>query len=218
GAIQVGAGTTGTLLTVSYSRFAENTATTASGAAGSGSAVASAGGTVTAEYNWWSCSTTPSAAPCNTASGATIDFDPWLRLTHVASPATLQIGDSSALTASFLTNSANAPGALSHLSLLLGLGIDCSSGLGTISGAQATIQPNGPATATFLATDAGAGWADATVDGGPTRANLTVLAPDLVMTKSHVGDFTQGDVGRTYTLLVTNQGPGRTRAATPVSV
>ncbi|MDQ3262852.1 MAG: DUF11 domain-containing protein [Myxococcota bacterium] len=218
GAIQVGSSATGNLLTVGYSRFAQNTVTTAAGAAGPGTAIASTGGTVTAENNWWSCSTGPTAAPCNTASGAAIDFNPWLRLTHVASPSTLQIGDSSSLTASFLTNSDNTAVSLSNLSVLLDLGINFTSGLGTISGAQSTIQANGTAIATFTATAGGAGWADATVDGGPTRANITVLAPDLVVTKSHTGDFTQGDFGRTYTLTVTNQGPGRTQPGIAVTV
>ncbi len=218
GAIQVGSSATGNLLTISYSRFAQNTVTTAAGAPGPGSAVGSTGGTVTAENNWWSCSSGPSAAPCNTVAGTGIDADPWLRLTHVASPSSLQIGDSASLTASFLTNSVNAPVSLSNLSLLLGQGITFTSSLGTISAAQAVIQPDGTATATFVATTAGAGWADATVDGGPTRANLTVVAPDLVVTKSHVGNFTQADAGRTYTLTVSNQGPGRTQPGSPVAV
>ena len=38
--------------------------------------------------------------------------------------------------------------------------------------------------------------------------------PDLVVEKSHVGDFTQGDVGRTYTIVVTNIGDTPTDGST----
>ena len=41
----------------------------------------------------------------------------------------------------------------------------------------------------------------------------TCPAPDLTVTKTHAGNFTQGQTGATYTITVTNGGPGR-RAAT----
>jgi uncharacterized repeat protein (TIGR01451 family) len=36
----------------------------------------------------------------------------------------------------------------------------------------------------------------------------TVTAPDLALTVTHTGNFTQGDLGQTYTLVVTNLGTG----------
>ena len=42
------------------------------------------------------------------------------------------------------------------------------------------------------------------------------LASDLVITKSHVGNFTQGQVGATYTITATNNGPGPTNGTVTV--
>ena len=44
------------------------------------------------------------------------------------------------------------------------------------------------------------------IGGGP------VTTPDLTLTKTHTGDFTQGQTGATYTLRVTNSGTGATSA------
>ena len=35
-------------------------------------------------------------------------------------------------------------------------------------------------------------------------------APDISITKTHTGNFTQGQTGATYTITVTNNGPGST--------
>ncbi len=40
--------------------------------------------------------------------------------------------------------------------------------------------------------------------------NLTITPPVLAITKSHTGSFTQGDSSDTYTITVTNNGPGST--------
>ena len=44
------------------------------------------------------------------------------------------------------------------------------------------------------------------------------LAPDLTLTKSHTGNFVQGQVGATYTVIVNNVGPGDKAAAAVVTV
>ena len=53
--------------------------------------------------------------------------------------------------------------------------------------------------------------------GNNTTTDSTVitaaLLPDLTITKSHVGSFVQGQVGATYTILVTNSGTGPTTGA-----
>ena len=43
-----------------------------------------------------------------------------------------------------------------------------------------------------------------------------VAAADLTVTKTHTGNFTQGDTGDTYTITVTNNGPGATDSAVNV--
>src|SRR5438445_262699 len=41
-------------------------------------------------------------------------------------------------------------------------------------------------------------------------------APDMTLIKGHAGNFTQGDVGDTYTLIATNSGSHATSAAVTV--
>ena len=48
------------------------------------------------------------------------------------------------------------------------------------------------------------------------ESTVTINQPDMTLTKSHAGDFTQGDTGRTYSLVARNSG-GRTSTG-PVSV
>ena len=66
--------------------------------------------------------------------------------------------------------------AASNLDVLIGLPVTWSASGGTISGAQATIQPSGTATATFTATMASPPTSTATaqVDNGPATVNFTV--------------------------------------------
>ncbi len=173
GAIDVGSqtGANGNILNMSFSRVAGNT-----GAGFTG--VVTRGGTANIENNWWGCNGGPGAAGCNTAGtsgGGSVDFDPWLRFTHAASPGTIVVGQGSTLTASFLTNSNGQAIAASNLDALVGVPIAFNTAVrGTISGAQGTIQSNGTATATFTATSAGAGAANAVVDNGTMTASLTI--------------------------------------------
>ena len=171
GAIEVGSITTGNVLNLAFSRVVGNTG-------GGFTGVATRGGTANMKNNWWGCNGGPSAAPCNTAGtsgGGSVDFTPWLRFTHTASPAAIALGQTSTLTASFLTNSAGTAIAASDLDALIGVPIAFGNAVrGAISGAQATIQSNGTATATFTGTSLGAGSADATVDSGTATASLTI--------------------------------------------
>ena len=164
-------------LSMSYNRIAGNTAS------GLGSGLFCASGTATAEQNWWGCNTGPSAAPCDRVSGA-VDFDPWLRLTHTASPGSVNGGGTSTLTASFLTDSANGAVSASNLDALIGVPITFNNAvLGALSNAQPTIQSNGTATATFTAgSTTGTGSADATVDSQTVTANITITRPGTTVT------------------------------------
>ena len=165
-------------INISFSRIVGNTGTTA--ALGTGLRKDTNPGTTDARNNWWGCNTGPSAPPCDTVtiaagSSGTLLTDPWLRFTHTASPSTIVVGQSTTLTASFLTNSANQPIAASDLDVLIGLPVTFNNAVrGTISGAQATIQSNGTAIATFTGTSVGAGSANAAIDNGTATANLTI--------------------------------------------
>ena len=77
---------------------------------------------------------------------------------------------------------------------------------GTTAGAKNNI------TTAISATQTGAGATSNT-------ATLTVLSlPDLTIGKTHVGNFTQGQVGATYSILVANIGSSPKPAATTVTV
>jgi uncharacterized repeat protein (TIGR01451 family) len=53
--------------------------------------------------------------------------------------------------------------------------------------------------------------------GNTATASINVLAPDVTITKSHAGNFFQGETGATYTLTVNNIGPGPTAGAVTVT-
>ncbi|MET0551275.1 MAG: hypothetical protein ABW002_18620, partial [Xanthomonas sp.] len=55
---------------------------------------------------------------------------------------------------------------------------------------------------------------DAQGTGTITNDDVAALPPDLTIVKSHVGDFTVGQVGATYTITVTNSGTGPTDGST----
>jgi CSLREA domain-containing protein len=180
GAIYVGGGTLN-LGNSAANRFVGNTAgVSASGGLGV------RGGTANATNNWWGCNGGAGVGTgCDKAdnSGGTLNFNPWIVLTNTPSPNPIITGQSSTLTASLLQNSAGTPISVGNLGVLIGLPISFGNPvLGTISGAQATIQSNGTATATFTANAAGAGHADATVDNGTATANITINRPPTTIT------------------------------------
>ena len=69
------------------------------------------------------------------------------------------------------------------------------------------------------ATDTGDNAADFTT-GAPNPRNSSTgtvtTAPDLTITKSHTGNFTQGDTGKTYTITITNSGSAATNGTVTV--
>ena len=71
------------------------------------------------------------------------------------------------------------------------------------------VASNAPASVTNTATVAGGGETNTSND---TASNVTTIGtapvPDLTITKTHTGNFTQGQTGATYTLTVKNSGTG----------
>jgi hypothetical protein len=178
GGIATGGGAVG----VHNSRIFGNTA---GGLGGSGLHKDLNGGTTNATGNWWGCNTGPAAAPCDTAvmngggSGTPVlSTSPYIVLTHTASPTAIASGANATLTASFLKDSAGNAILPSSLDVLIGRPITFGSAvLGTLSGAQATIQAGGTATATFTGTSCGSGSAAATVDNASVTAAVVVCQP-----------------------------------------
>jgi CSLREA domain-containing protein len=164
-------------LDVGLSRITGNTAGT--GATG----IHQVSGTVTAEKNWWGCNAGPGNAGCSTTSG-TVDSTPRVVLRHSASPTSISTGATSTLTADFLTNSDSSANAPADLAAFTGLAVTFGNAvLGSLSGAQPSIQSNGAATATYTAgSTGGSGSADATVDGETETASVTVTRPGTTVT------------------------------------
>ncbi|MCE7986497.1 MAG: CSLREA domain-containing protein [Caldilinea sp. CFX5] len=196
GAIRLDSSRPGNALNVSFSRFVNNTA-----ASGKASALSVYNGDAIVSNNWWGCSTGPSAAPCDTAkldpaSGTTgplgtgtLNFTPWLRLNLTAATNPLVTGQSTGLTASFLTDSSGGAVALSNLTLLLGQPVTWSGVGGTISGQQTTIQANGTATANYQATAAAAGnqaVAKVDNDGMTTGSNVRAITVNKANTTATI--------------------------------
>lgn len=172
--------------TVSFCRFFGNTATS-----GTGLRKDNNPGTVTATNNWWGCSGGPGTTGCQTAvlqgAPAVLTTSPFLQLRTSASPTTVLVGQGSALTASFLVNSAGGAVAASNLDTLIGQTVNWSGVNGSISGAQTTIQAAGTAAATYTGTSAGAGSGTAQVDGGPASGSTNTAAITVTNTATWDG-------------------------------
>jgi fimbrial isopeptide formation D2 family protein len=230
GAILVASGGT---LTLQFSRIVGNT-TMASGKPTGITLEAGTGGsasTVNAADNWWGCNPGPSATPCDTVAtvngvNPTATVAPWIVLTLAANPTSVQAvapNNTSSLTADFLHDSVSGAVSLSNIDVLLGLPITFGATAGSISGAQATIQPNnGMAIATFTHdANCNASSATATVDTNPpptVTTPITILCPDLIAGKSNslgVSSVTTplASANWTWTIDVLN-GPSGTSAAT----
>src|SRR5579864_5281818 len=180
GGISYGNGSAGTVgaLTMNFSRLAGNTTT-----GGSGSNLSNNHGTATVTNNWWG--TNNPASTMNTISGTTT-FDPFIVLTHTASPDKIRINQSSTLTGDMHADNHGSTATLSgSLDEIVGLPITFDSPvLGTIPQAQPETlgNPVPTATATFNAGGVGGlGSAHATVDQAvvPVDSNLIASATEV---------------------------------------
>jgi CSLREA domain-containing protein len=177
-----------TVFTMNYSRIVGNTSATSTSGAGLSWEEAGSSGDATnlqsinIADNWWGTNSDPKTAGIiafnpDGASNGVLTYTPYLELTLSASPASVTVGgtDTSALTASFLTDSGNNAVSASNLGVLVGLPITFNGAVdGSLSAAQTTIQSTGTATATFTGTRVGTGSAQATVDNQTDTVNITV--------------------------------------------
>src|SRR5262249_44385455 len=134
----------------------------------------------TVSNNWWGCSTGPGAAPCDTATtaGGTLTFAPWYRDQLSAATSPIVTNQSTALTASFLTNSAGSAVPLADLAEIIGRSVTWAATNGNLSGTQGTVQPAGTASGSFQATAAGTAIISAKVDNdntSPVSSNVLSL-------------------------------------------
>jgi hypothetical protein len=213
----------GTNMTANFNRIVSNSGSSSDVHAGSGS-------TASITNNWWGCDGGPGAAGCDIVGGSgTATFNPWIVLKTTASPSTVNYGDSTTLTTSFLQNSSGGTLTAGQVSVLISLPVTWTNAAhGTLSNQVTTIQSNGTATATFTAGSTSAdcgnvGKAEAKVDNvqsGDTTAtaNTTINCPDLQASKTNnVSGQTQlGNTGSpaqtwTWTITGSNSGPGQAR-------
>ncbi len=176
--------------TVRFNRFIGNTCANTSNPP-LANVIGQAGGSsvqvTIADNNWWGVNTGPGTNDATAlAVGATMTLTKWLQLKSTASPnpicnTSAGLGNTTTVTASFLSNSAGEAISVSNLSVLLGLPVSWSSTLGSLSSQQTAIQASGTATALFTSNGTGGtATVNAVVDNltavetSPSRANITV--------------------------------------------
>lgn len=204
GAIYADSGT----VNMSFCRVVGNTALAGAGALYNHG---SNGANTTATNNWWGCDGGPGAAGCDVAAsdGGTLTYNPWLVITNVATPGTINIGQSTTLTASILSNSSNQVLTPAQVAVLIGLPLTWNAGAhGILGGAQTTIQANGLATATFTNDNTcNNGVPSVTLDSGTSIASVSVQCSDLTIAKTNnvSGTIVLGGYW-TWTIHVANAG------------
>src|SRR5579864_4358301 len=199
GGIDSGEPTLAHAFSMSFSRLAGNTAATAKNLNNNHS-------TATVTNNWWGVNT-PTTTIVNTNSGTTT-FDPFIVLTHAASPSIIKINQSTTLTGDMSKDNHGVGTALAgNLDVIVGLPITFNNPiLGTIPQAQPETlgNPVPTATATFNAGGtSGNGHADATVDQATVTANIVILEP-LQITKSFSPNPVAVNASSTLTFSVNN--------------
>lgn len=121
-------------------------------------------------------------------------------------------------TVSFRANSRAGFGALEYTWSLNGGAFVPFTAAPAVGGSAAYYTNSG----TFTATAPTAALALRNSSAGDTAVLLddfaiSVANPDLTVTKTHTGNFTQGDTGRTYSITVSNNGSGATSGAVSVT-
>jgi hypothetical protein len=141
-------------------------------------------GAINADNNWWGCNQGPTVVPCDRATGSLGGgIVSWLKLSHTATPSTILVNQSTTLQADFFTNNLSTGIPPADLVALNGRTVVFNNPiLGTISGADPTINA-GKANATFTAGSIGGnGSADATVDSATVTALILINQPASVAT------------------------------------
>ena len=184
GGLYTGNGSGGNPVTITFSRFAGNSSTHTPGSSNIFNVTAvTPFDLVTAQNNWWGTNV-PSSTIINNGAAAVstcpatgnnaVCFDPFIVLTHQASPEKIRINQSTTLTGDMSKdNHGNGAALVGNLNQIVGLPITFVSGpLGTIPQAQPeTLNASAQATATFNAGGtSGRANPTATVDQGTALA------------------------------------------------
>jgi uncharacterized repeat protein (TIGR01451 family) len=197
GGVAIGNGTGAGSVTMTFSRLAGNIAP-------SGNNLSNSHTTVSATNDWWGTNT-PTNTIADTATTTT--STPFIKMTHVASPSTIRINQSTTLTADLSKDNNGSGAALAgNLNVLNGLPITFNNPIkGTIPDAQPeALSALAQATATFNAgAVSGNGSADATVDQQTVTAPIVILEP-LRIIKSFVPATVAVNAASALTFSVNN--------------
>jgi uncharacterized repeat protein (TIGR01451 family) len=160
--------------------------------------------TVNAENNWWGSNTGASAGRITAANSASVDANPWIILKINASPTSILVGGTSAVTADLTWNSNNIQPTGGHV----------PDGTVSFSGTLGSVNPtsgvmvNGLATTTFTAGNtSGTATVSATLDGVTVSTPITLRpVANLGITQTVNSPVNVGNTV-TYTVTVKNNGP-----------
>ena len=170
-----------------------------------------------ADNNWWGVNTGPGTNDATAlAAGAVMTLTKWLQLKTTASPNPIcntpaGLGNTTTVTTSFLSNSANEAIAVGNLPVLIGLPVTWGpTTLGSLSGQQGTIQAAGTATALFTSNGTGGtATVNTQVDNipagetSPARANITVNTLPIVTNPANFTSCVGGTATFTSTITGT---------------
>lgn len=201
--------------TVNYCRFINNTAANVA----TGKTIYQSGGgtpgsqNTNADNNWWGVNSGPGVNDLFVAGSpaGVITATKWLQLKASVSPVSFCTSSGATVTAGFLSNSAAEAITTANLSTVIGQPVSfVNPVLGTLSGAQATIQASGTATVTYTAgVTGGAGSVNAVVDNVPNndataKASPTVVAAPSISASPSASTLCSG-LAASFTATVTNQ-------------
>ena len=192
--------------TVAHYGFALGNLVSIAGVGGQNSGGYNGSAVITAASGSTVAFTSPNTGLASASNGNITKLaDSILQFKLTASPNLIRIGDTSTLTASFLSDSANNVISPSNLGLVIGLPVTWAPGsLGTLSGQQATVQNSGTATATFTSNAGGLDTATALVDNPPAgSALITILFPPSIAKAFNATHIPVGGVS-TLTFTITN--------------
>jgi len=209
-------------LTMHYSRIHGNTGGNATGLGIGCISGKDQFATVNATDNWWGCNGAATGTGCDTAIAAspstqTLTLSPYTTLTLSLNSTTPTPGTTITATGSLGQDSNSTVYTTAHDAAYSTVPATLAivQGSSTTNSSAAALNTSAAIVTTAAATASGS--ATVTVDGTSVAKAFTVTgAPALGVTSTHIGNFTAGSTGNTYTLSVANSGNASTSGTVTV--
>ena len=148
---------------VNFNRFIKNTAS-------NGNAIYDSVGTVNATDNWWGSN----KSPAEEINGPNVEYNPWIVLTITKTHGTINVGDTSTITADLLhdSNGVYHDPANGHVpdGIIINFSNDAYGNVTPLS----AITTNGIATTTYTGSSQGTSKISTTVDEQTLKTNITI--------------------------------------------